>query len=86
MVWNCLGIEYAEKDDFKQAISCYKKAIQLDADDDHTWENLRYAYYGIEEYEKAEQCRKRAEELKKDQYGQLNKQAVRKEKLKSYYI
>ena len=86
MVWTYLGIEYAEQEEFKEAINCYKKAIQLDADDDYIWDNLRYAYYRIEEYEKAEHCRKRAVELKKDEYRQYYKQQSRKERLKSYYI
>ncbi|MFX1286886.1 MAG: hypothetical protein ACFFB5_24850, partial [Promethearchaeota archaeon] len=66
--------------------ACYKKAIQIDGDDDYIWENLRYAYYGVEEYEKAEQCRKRAEKLREEQSGQQHRQQSRKEKLKSYYI
>lgn len=40
---------------------CYKKAIILNDEDKKIWVNLMYAYYGVNEFEKAEMCRQKVE-------------------------
>jgi tetratricopeptide (TPR) repeat protein len=81
-----------KKENYKKAIKCYKQSILYDADNETNWHNLRFAYYGTEEYEKAEMCRKRSEQLKKGVHEKENRQEqqerIRKivKDNKGYYI
>jgi len=53
MAWSYLGKLYAEKEDYKEAISYAKKAVQLDPDYYHNWIELSNYYRLTGKYDKA---------------------------------
>ena len=56
---------------YRKGIECYKRAIQNNDKNATTWSNLKFAYYGTEEYEKASYCEEKAERL--DELDELSK-------------
>ena len=81
-----------KKENYKKAIECYKKSIIYNPDNGATWSNLMLAYYGTEQYDKAEMCRKRAKKLKqydqKKEEDEKQQQSLREriEENKGYFI
>ena len=54
--WNNLGSVYAQKQEWKKAIGCYQKSLQLDAKFVKSYRNLARVYSNIEEQLKAALC------------------------------
>ncbi len=51
-----LGILYVNKGEFKKAEDCYKKAIDIKADNHFAWNNLAQLYYRVHAYGYALDC------------------------------
>ena len=64
------SVFYGEVDSTKEEEIDIPDIIEIDPDDPMTWRNLRLAYYGTEQYEKAEQCRRTALSLEKEEKQQ----------------
>ena len=64
-MWNNLGFEHAKRFEFQEAIQMYVRALQFNTESEVTWYNLRYAYLGTEQFEKADYCQDKAENLRK---------------------
>ena len=56
----------------------------IDPKNDAPWHNLQFIYYGLEEYDKAESCRVKAEQLSREKNGIHND--TNKDKAEQYYI
>ncbi len=61
-----LAVDYYERNDFGKALTFYKKAIRLQADDASYYSNMGAAYFARKEYEKAATAYSRALELDPD--------------------
>ncbi|MDR1854167.1 MAG: tetratricopeptide repeat protein [Azoarcus sp.] len=56
--WVFRGANLAVLGEFKKAIACYEKAIEIDrsCDKEEAWLNMGYCYRALREYENAELC------------------------------
>ena len=62
MQWNEKGYKYNNQGDYRQAIECLRKAIELDPQYAWPWNNMGYAYNELGDYNKAiEYCQKAIE-------------------------
>jgi len=55
-----LGVLFHEKDDFRNAIDCFTKAIQVDPQYSMAWLNLGNVYSDLKRREKAIECYEKA--------------------------
>lgn len=58
-----MGKVYGDKKEYDKAIECYKKAIELDANYVHAWNNMGSDYWYKEEYDRAIECYEKALEI-----------------------
>ncbi|MDR3212823.1 MAG: tetratricopeptide repeat protein [Azoarcus sp.] len=56
--WVFRGANYAVLGEFKQAIACYERAIEIECspDKDEAWLNMGYCYRALREYDNAALC------------------------------
>ncbi len=50
------GLEYANKNQYKEAIDCYKKVIEINPKNDATYYNMGFAYGKLDKHKKAIEC------------------------------
>ncbi|MBU2461367.1 tetratricopeptide repeat protein [bacterium] len=55
-IWFAKGNDLYKVKDYKRAIDCYDKALELDPSDAHTWCNKGVVYVGLKETKKALVC------------------------------
>jgi len=75
--WVFRGANFAVLGEFKKAITCYEKAIEVDraCDKDEAWLNMGYCYRALREYENAMLCFEQA--LSLDPRNESAKTALR---------
>ena len=61
--WNEKGHKYNNQGDYRQAIECLRKAIELDPKLATSWNNMGYAYGELGDYNKEIKCCQKAIEL-----------------------
>ncbi len=62
--WKNAGNDFFSKNQYKEAIECYYKAIELNPEYIDAWNNLGYSFSKIGKTEEAEKCRDRIKQIK----------------------
>lgn len=62
--WKNAGNDFFNKNQYKEAIECYYKAIELNPEYIDAWNNLGYSFSKIGKTEEAEKCRDRIKQIK----------------------
>lgn len=62
-----LGTAYSDKEDYQNAIECFKKALEYNKEDYDAWFNLGFCYKQLKDYEKAIQAYQSAIAIKPNQ-------------------
>lgn len=61
--YNSLGNAYESTENYKEAVKCYEKALELTPDDAKLYVNMGLAYYKLGNIEKQEECYRQAADL-----------------------
>jgi tetratricopeptide (TPR) repeat protein len=64
--WHHKGYDFSNLGEYKKAIECYNRAIELDCNNIYAWNGKGLALYFLGEYEKAIECYENALQLSPD--------------------
>lgn len=66
LAWYNLAVALEKNEDFENTIKAYKRVLELDPDDDNTWDSLSMVFEKSGDLDGAKEARKKANSLKRD--------------------